>query len=85
MNPVFDNAQTDLLRHRLLVAAIEKGRDIDHWNLVEGLAFGAQLIVQSGHEIFGHEYRLNRWWGVVTTISGHSCLLNRQKISHEVS
>ena len=45
---------TYLLGHCLLVAAIEKGRDIDHRNLVKAFALRTQLVVQSGNEIYGH-------------------------------
>lgn len=45
---------TYLLGNRLLVAAIEKWRDIDHRNLVKAFALRTQLVVQSGNEIYGH-------------------------------
>lgn len=53
MKPVFDSAQRICLA-TALIAAIEKGRDIDHRTLVEAFALRTQLVVQSGNEIYGH-------------------------------
>ncbi|CAH2405933.1 hypothetical protein MES4922_410037 [Mesorhizobium ventifaucium] len=67
--PSIRQCPTYLLRHLVLIAAIEKGRDVNHWDFVKAFAFRAQLIIQFGNDTVRHEYPFCLAMGVGATLA----------------